>query len=185
MKIREVLVAAIDNLVDFAIAEEFQMINELPDEILVEILDNHKFKNALDLGCGEGRNAAYMAKRVETVSAVDMSAKAVEAAKKFAAENDANIDFKCENMFDIQFDKKFDFIYDSGTFHHLAPHRRLSYLELLNRYLNDGGYFGLCCFAEGENCADEVDDYEFYKKRRRVWLSAEKDSANFSGICLM
>lgn len=32
-KIRDVLVAAIDNLVDFAIAEEFQMINELPDEI--------------------------------------------------------------------------------------------------------------------------------------------------------
>lgn len=161
----------------------FVLQNELPDEILVEILDNYKFKNALDLGCGEGRNAAYMAKRVETVSAVDLSEKAVETAKKFASENDANIDFKCGNMFDIQFDKKFDFIYDSGTFHHLAPHRRLSYLELLNRYLNDGGYFGLCCFAEGENCADEVDDYEFYKKRRTgVAFSRERLSEFFGNM---
>ena len=38
-QIREVLVAAIDNLVDFSIAEEFQMVNELPDEIDLNDID--------------------------------------------------------------------------------------------------------------------------------------------------
>ena len=159
----------------------FVVQNKLPDEFLVEILDNCNFKNALDLGCGEGRNAVYMAKRVETVIAVDLSDKAVETAKKFAAENNVNIDFKCANIFNIQFDKKFDFIYDSGTFHHLAPHRRLSYLGLLNEYLKNGGYFGLCCFAEGENCADEVDDYEFYKRRRTGVAFSQERLCEFFG----
>ena len=144
----------------------FVIQNRLPDENLVEILNNNQIKSALELGCGEGRNAVYMAKNDVTVSAVDLSDKAINNAKIFANENSVSIDFKCGNVFDMQFENLFDFIYDSGMFHHLAPHRRLSYLDLLNKYLKDKGYFALCCFAEGEDCADEVNDYDFYKSRR-------------------
>lgn len=144
----------------------FVIQNRLPDENLVEILNNNKIKSALELGCGEGRNAVYMAKNNVTVSAVDLSDKAINNAKIFANENSVSIDFKCGNVFDMQFENQFDFIYDSGMFHHLTPHRRLSYLDLLNKYLKAKGYFSLCCFAEGEDCADEVDDYDFYKSRR-------------------
>ncbi len=159
----------------------FVVQNELPDEKLVEILDNYNFENALELGCGEGRNAVYMAKHIKSVTAVDLSYKAIEAAEKFSAENSVTIDFRCKNMFDIQFDKKYDFIYDSGVFHHLAPHRRLSYLGLLDKYLRNDGYFGLCCFAEGENCADEVDDYEFYKERRTGVAFSKERLCEFFG----
>ena len=144
----------------------FVIQNRLPDENLVEILNNNQIKSALELGCGEGRNAVYMAKNDVTVSAVDLSDKAINNAKIFANENSVSIDFKCGNVFDMQFENLFDFVYDSGMFHHLAPHRRLSYLDLLNKYLKDKGYFALCCFAEGEDCADEVNDYDFYKSRR-------------------
>ena len=41
-QIREVLVAAIDNLVDFSIAEEFQMVKELPDEIDLNDIDKYE-----------------------------------------------------------------------------------------------------------------------------------------------
>ena len=40
----------------------FVIQNSLPDENLVEILNNNQIKSALELGCGEGRNAIYMAK---------------------------------------------------------------------------------------------------------------------------
>lgn len=144
----------------------FVIQNQLPDENLVEILHDYPIKSALELGCGEGRNAVYMAKNDLIVSAVDLSDSAIKNAEVFANENGVNIDFICGNVFDMQFGDKFDFIYDSGLFHHLAPHRRLSYLDLLNKHLKDNGYFALCCFAEGEDCADEIDDYEFYKSRR-------------------
>lgn len=41
-QIREVLVAAIDNLVDFSIAEEFQMVNDLPDEIDLNNMEEYE-----------------------------------------------------------------------------------------------------------------------------------------------
>lgn len=55
------------------------------------------------------------------------------------------------------------------------PHRRLTYIELLKSVLKPGGYFGLVCFAWGENCADEVDDWEFYQQRKRVGVAFSKE----------
>ena len=51
----------------------------------------------------------------------------------------------------------FDFIYDSGCFHHLPPHRRLSYLRALDGCLKPGGFFGICTFAAGK-MGSEADD---------------------------
>lgn len=44
----------------------------------------------------------------------------------------------------------YDLIYDSGCFHHLPPHRRVSYLALLDRALAPGGHFALTCFTAEE-----------------------------------
>jgi len=134
--------------------------NELPDENLVEFLEAyHMPARALELGCGEGRNAIYMAGRGIGVTAVDISTVAIKHARKIAKKRKANVDFLAENIFKMNLERhRYDFVYDSGCFHHLTPHRRLSYLDLLDHALAPGGYFGLTCFAWGENCADEVDD---------------------------
>jgi SAM-dependent methyltransferase len=52
----------------------------------------------------------------------------------------------------------FDFVYDSGCFHHLAPHRRISYLRSLEAALAPGGYFGICTFTAGLMGSDAPDD---------------------------
>ena len=70
---------------------------------------------------------------------------------------------------------KYDFAYDSGMLQHLPPNRRITYIELLKSVLKPGGYFGLVCFAWGENCADEVDEWEFYKQRKRVGVAFTKE----------
>ncbi|KUJ65544.1 SAM-dependent methyltransferase [Streptomyces albus subsp. albus] len=57
----------------------------------------------------------------------------------------------------------YDLIYDSGCFHHLPPHRRISYLALLERCLAPGGHFALTCFAAGEGgMGSELPDAELY-----------------------
>ena len=156
--------------------------NTLPDENLVKFMGSHTgIKTALELGCGEGRNAVFMAQNGAIVTAVDLSSTAIKNAEIYAQNSGVSIDFKCGNVFEMTFDGKFDFIYDSGMFHHLAPHRRLSYLDLLCNSLKSGGYFGLCCFAAGENCADEVDDYEFYKSRRCGVAFSEERLREFFG----
>lgn len=59
----------------------------------------------------------------------------------------------------------YDLIYDSGCFHHLPPHRRISYLALLDRCLAPGGHFALTCFAAGEGgMGSELPDAELYRQ---------------------
>jgi len=146
----------------------FVLTPNVPDENLVKFLNSTKeIKTALELGCGEGRNAIYMAHQGVDVTAIDISEEAIANGIKRAQEQHSDVQFICNNVFNLDLtNEQFDFIYDSGMFHHLAPHRRITYLEFLDKVLEPKGYFGLTCFAWGENCADEVDDWEFYQKRR-------------------
>jgi len=141
--------------------------NELPDENLVEFLEAYpKPARTLELGCGEGRNAIFMAGKGIDVTAIDISPAAIQHAQKIAKKRKANVNFLAGDIFKTELTRQgYQFVYDSGCFHHLTPHRRLSYLELLERALAPGGYFGLTCFAWGANCADEVDDWAFYGDR--------------------
>jgi hypothetical protein len=60
----------------------------------------------------------------------------------------------------------YDLVVDSGCFHHLPPHRRISYLDLLDRVLAPGGHLALTCFAAGEGgMGSELADAELYRER--------------------
>ena len=150
--------------------------NTMPDENLVDFLQQGiSIKTALELGCGEGRNAIYMAKQGITVTAVDSSSIAIENAEKIAIEAGVKVDFRCQNIIEDEVVGNFDFVYDSGLLHHLPPHRRLTYIELLQSILKPGGYYGLTCFAWGENCADEINDWEFYKQKFSAGVAFTKE----------
>lgn len=132
-----------------------------PDESLVDWLDRGLVKpgRALDLGCGPGRNAIHLARHGFTVDAVDLSATAIAWARERA--EGTGVRFLCGDAFTLDLDGPYDLVYDSGCFHHLAPHRRVSYLALLDRCLAQGGQLALSCFASGE-MGSETPDAELY-----------------------
>lgn len=146
----------------------FLKYNKLPDKCVVDFIRAHNIRNACEFGCGEGRNAIYLAKNDVDTEAYDLSEIAIENAKRNAKESAAEkVVFKAENIFALDLrDKKFDLIIDSGIFHHLTPHRRLQYRDIVSSILAENGHFILLCFAAGEDGADEVDDYAFYKGRQ-------------------
>ncbi|MET9388922.1 class I SAM-dependent methyltransferase [Streptomyces sp. NPDC006624] len=124
---------------------------------------------ALDLGCGPGRNALYLAARGFEVDAVDLSAAAVDWAGERAREAGAQgVRFHCGDAFALagtELPGPYDLVYDSGCFHHLPPHRRISYLALLDTVLAPGGLFGLTCFAAGPGgMGSELSDTDFYRE---------------------
>jgi SAM-dependent methyltransferase len=124
--------------------------------------------HALELGCGPGRNALRLAAAGYEVDAVDLSATAIAWAGERAADT-ANVRFHRADIFamDLPHDT-YDLIYDSGCLHHLPPHRRVSYLALLDDRLAPGGYLGLTCFAAGTGSPDsgsEVSDAQLYRDR--------------------
>ncbi|WP_406301415.1 class I SAM-dependent methyltransferase [Streptomyces sp. NBC_00885] len=141
-----------------------------PDENLVSYLDRGLITRgrALDLGCGPGRNALHLASLGFEVDAVDLSPAAIAWAGDRARAAGAEVRFHCGDAFSLagtELGGPYDLIYDSGCFHHLPPHRRISYLSLLERCLVPGGHLALTCFAAGE-MGSELPDSDFYRQSR-------------------
>ncbi|MFJ2773815.1 class I SAM-dependent methyltransferase [Streptomyces sp. NPDC087300] len=155
-----------------------------PDENLVSYVERGLLTpgRALDIGCGPGRNALHLASLGFEVDAVDLSPAALAWAADRADEAGAGIRFHQGDIFELTRTEParteltrteptrttltgpYDLVYDSGCFHHLPPHRRISYLALLDRVLAPGGHFALTCFAAGENgMGSELPDADFYR----------------------
>ncbi|MFH9070158.1 class I SAM-dependent methyltransferase [Streptomyces alboflavus] len=137
-----------------------------PDASLASYVERGLIRpgRALDLGCGPGRNALHLAALGFEVDAVDVSPTALAWAEERAREAGAAVRFHLGDAFALgpaALGGPYDLVYDSGCFHHLPPHRRVSYLALLERALAPGGHFGLTCFAAGAmGC--ELPDADLY-----------------------
>lgn len=116
---------------------------------------------AMDLGCGNGRNAIFLARHGFAVEAVDYSRSAIDWAGVRAAESGVAVSLTHGNVFDLNpAAGSFDLIYDSGCFHHIPPHRRSRYVDLVVNALRPGGWFGLACFRpEGGSGYSDNDVY--------------------------
>ena len=131
-----------------------------PDENLVEWIEGQRVQagQALDIGCGNGRNAIYLAQRGFSMAGVDLSEQAIAWATERSREQNTSLRFTCGSIFDnAPSSGSQDFIYDSGCFHHIPPHQRCKYAELVSLSLRPGGRFGLVCFAPegGSGYSDE------------------------------
>jgi SAM-dependent methyltransferase len=101
------------------------------------------------------------------VDAVDLSPVAVAWAEDRAREAGVDIRFLCGEAFalpDADLSGPYDLVVDSGCFHHLPPHRRVSYLTLLDRVLAPGGHLALACFAAGA-MGSELAETDLYRGR--------------------
>lgn len=139
---------------------------EWPDENLVEWFSDGRLKpgRVLELGCGNGRNAVFLAGQGCHVDAVDFSAEAISWARERAAAADVSVSFQRCSIFDASIPgASYDLVYDAGCFHHLPPHRRKDYVELVIRALKPSGSYGLVCFRpEG---GSGLSDYQVYEGR--------------------
>jgi SAM-dependent methyltransferase len=135
-----------------------------PDESLAEWLEAGMITpgRVLELGCGHGRNAAYLAGLGCDVDAVDFSARAIARARERPRPAAGSVTYQCCSIFDAQLTEgSYDLVYDSGCLHHIAPHRRRDYVELVTRALRPSGQYGLVCFRpEGGSGYTDQQVYE-------------------------
>ncbi|MBD7963731.1 class I SAM-dependent methyltransferase [Fictibacillus sp. Sa2CUA10] len=140
---------------------------DAPDENLVEYIERGLLKpgRVLELGCGPGRNAIFLAQCGFEVDAVDLSSEGLEWARERAMEKGVDVKFIQGSIFEMDLPhKEYDLIYDSGCFHHVPPHRRVSYLHLLNNCLKVGGHFAITCF-DAVGMGLDIPDMDVYKGR--------------------
>lgn len=123
-----------------------------PNENLVAYVEQTQLPltRVLELGSGPGRNALYLAERGSQVDAIDLAQSSIDWANERANERQLDVRFRQGNLFELSIeDGAYDFVYDSGCFHHIAPHRRHDYIRVVTDALRPGGCFALTCFVEG------------------------------------
>ena len=129
----------------------------------------------LDVGCGNGDNAIYLASCGFDVTGVDISAKAIKIAKQKAREVGVNVTFIILDALEIgTLNKKFDTIIDIGLFHNISGNDRSRYVRALSDVCVSKGQFLMLCFS------DQKGEYDVYPKRYPKPMSQDEIRMAFS-----
>lgn len=117
---------------------------------LIEILSkiNLPGKKLMDLGCGEGRDAIFFAKKGFDVLAIDISEQGLKKAEKYAEEEKIKIETLKKNIIDYRLDKKYDIIISTGTLHYLPPKQRAEKFQNYKEFTNNGGINAFSVFVK-------------------------------------
>jgi len=132
--------------------EEIPWNIETPPDILVELLESGTVKpcKAVDLGCGIGHYAIYLAQRGFEVTGIDISSTAINLAQEKAEKERATCKFIVADVLGNLDEVKdsYDFAYDWSLLHHVYPEKRNIYIANVNKILKSGGHYLSVCFSE-------------------------------------
>jgi SAM-dependent methyltransferase len=104
----------------------------------------------LDIGCGLGDNAIFLASRGHSVTGLDGSAAAIEQARERAAQAGVEVRFAVADATNLTgYDGQFDTVVDSALYHCLEDDGRQAYAAGLYRATRPGARWHLYCFSEG------------------------------------
>lgn len=103
----------------------------------------------LDIGCGLGDNAIYLASRGYSVTGLDGSPAAIEQARTRAGNAGVTAVFAVADATNLtEFDGRFDTIVDSALYHCLDDAGRRAYAASMHRATRPGARWHLTCFSE-------------------------------------
>jgi SAM-dependent methyltransferase len=123
-----------------------------PPATLVELVKSGKVQpcKAIDLGCGAGNYAIYLASLGFDVTGIDISRAAITIARKQAEKKGVKCNFLVGDVLSEfqEIPQTFDFAYDWELLHHIFPERRKKYVENVRRLLRPGGKYFSVCFSE-------------------------------------
>jgi SAM-dependent methyltransferase len=123
-----------------------------PQQEFVRLAESGEIKgDVLDVGCGTGENALYLATRGHVVWGVDTAPTAIEKAREKARERGIEARFLVRDAMNLnQIDKIFDTVIDSGLFHALSDLERPCFVRNLGDVLRTEGTYFMLCFSDRE-----------------------------------
>jgi SAM-dependent methyltransferase len=103
----------------------------------------------LDVGCGTGDNALFLAKRGFDVTGLDSAPTALASARAKAAARGLEVRFVFADALDLaRLGEQFDTAVDSGLLHVFSNQDRARLVAGLHAVLVPGGSYHLLCFSE-------------------------------------
>ena len=126
--------------------------NEIPPDALVELVESGKVRpcRAVDLGCGAGNYAIYLAAHGFEVTGIDKSPTAIRIATEKAQQRNVRCRFIVADLIgDLhEVQDRFDFAFDWEFLHHIFPDDRTIYMNNVSKILNRGALYLSVSFSE-------------------------------------
>lgn len=122
-------------------------------EELVSLVEGGRIKpcRAIDLGCGTGANAIYLAQHGFDVTGVDYAKAAIEKARARASDAGVQVNFLVDDLTNLRHASgTFDFLLDYGVLDDLRPRQREQYLRNMLPLTHSGSYYLLWGFEYPE-----------------------------------
>jgi SAM-dependent methyltransferase len=116
---------------------------------LERFVASHPPGRALDLGCGTGTNAVYLARHGWTAVGVDFVSRAIAKARRRARDAGVSCTFVVADVTKLEIDGPFDLAFDLGCLHAIPVTGRAGYAAGLARVVRAGGTYLLYAFAPG------------------------------------
>jgi cyclopropane fatty-acyl-phospholipid synthase-like methyltransferase len=123
-----------------------------PQDAVVELADLEQFRgHVLDVGCGCGENALFLAQRGYDVVGIDVSSRAIEQAQEKAQLYRRMPRFLVADALQLErLNGTFDTVLDCGFLHLLTDEARPLYLRGLGQVMPPGALLHVICFSDDE-----------------------------------
>jgi tellurite methyltransferase len=122
-----------------------------PSSLCYEILKHlplEKPLSLLDIGCGEGRNAIFLARNGYQVSAFDLSAPGIDKMRQFGEQLNLSVLVFQADINSYRLQEDYDILFSTGTMHYMRPELRDEIIANYKTHTRHGGLNVYSIFIE-------------------------------------
>ncbi len=126
-------------------------------------------KKVLDIGCGEGKDAVYMASKGYSVTAFDVTENGIRKTLRLAKDKNVPIHAYVDDINTFEIHEQFDIIYSTGTIQYLFKENKKAFFEKIERSTKPHGFVFFNVFVE-KPFLELPPDWDIEEK---MWRSGE------------
>ena len=126
-------------------------------------------KKVLDIGCGEGKDAVYMAQKGYDVTAFDITENGIRKTLRLAEERGVKVNAYVDDINTFDINEKFDIVYSTGTVQYLFDENKKGFFGKLDKITKNHGLVFINVFVE-KPFLELPPDWDIEEK---MWRSGE------------